>query len=225
MEGLLPAPVKVLNKPDVSATSLATEHIEPKDVTYMASYNWTEDLNPTIIVPGKLHILRHKDNETAEAEWSPGTPPVWKDPTPPFQVTPDSGIRFIDRNAYHLPTSPLLPIFRAVDAMKADNHGAGNTEWAKLDFITDRNNLRSLLRWLNDATRSAAEFRIDAQLAGKKTVLLTRWEKRNHESMSGVTFGNEFKKACTQYIDGHENGAGHHRIIRYVSLGTVFVAG
>lgn len=67
MEGLLPAPFKVLSKPDVSATSLATEHIEPKDVTYVASYNWTEDLNPTIIVPGETLIQRHFDDDVNDA--------------------------------------------------------------------------------------------------------------------------------------------------------------
>lgn len=100
-------------------------------------------------------------------------------------------------------------------------------EWGMLDFVTDRNNLRKLTRWLNDEDGTCKDFRIDMQLAGTKTVLLSRWEKRYRETMPGNTFGFGFEVANTKAVKGCEKSTGHHRIVKYVrnnSLSTFLFA-
>lgn len=75
------------------------------------------------------------------------------------------------------------------------------------------------MRWLNGAGDAGLkDFRIDLQLAGKKTVLMNRWEKRFREDMSGFTFGFNFEKATTEAVQGCEGSTGHHRIVKYVSI-------
>lgn len=94
--------------------------------------------------------------------------------------------------------------------------------WSAVDLVTDRNGLRKLLRWIYGPTEERdmyiKDFRIDMQLAGEKTVLFNRWEKRTEEELSGFTFGFNFEKKTTVPAKGCEENAGHHRIIQYVSL-------
>jgi hypothetical protein len=94
-----------------------------------------------------------------------------------------------------------------------------NFDWSTIDFVTDRNGLRKLLRWIG--TPHPKEFRIDTQLAGKRTVLLNRWEKRTRESLEGrkySTYGFSFEKASTKPAPNCEESTGYHRIVKYVSL-------
>lgn len=86
-------------------------------------------------------------------------------------------------------------------------------DWASVDFVTDRNNLRKLLRWIGGPVN---DFRIDVQLAGK-TIMLNRWENRYQEQMSGKTYGFNFELASTKAAPGCEKSTGHHRIVQYVS--------
>ena len=63
-------------------------------VEQVASYNWLDSTEPTLLVPG--------------------IPPIWSLPDAPVQVPPDTGRFFIDPNAGMMPTSPMEPLFRAV---------------------------------------------------------------------------------------------------------------
>ncbi|GLB38579.1 putative geranylgeranyl pyrophosphate synthetase [Lyophyllum shimeji] len=160
------------------------------NLRYVGSYNWLDKPTPTIIVPG--------------------SPRKWTNRAPPYQVHADDGISFKDQNGYRCPTAVLLPLITAVDRMsELDNE---EFDWAAIDFVTDRNNLRKLLRWVSGTAPN--DFRIDMQLAGK-TVLLNRWENRYREQMSGRTFGFNFEKASTVAAPGCEGSTGHHRIVRY----------
>ena len=52
--------------------------------------------------------------------------------------------------------STLLPLFRAVDALAAGSvpgEAANKSaiDWTTVDFVTDRNNLRKLVRWVRDS--------------------------------------------------------------------------
>jgi len=111
-----------------------------------------------------------------------------------------------------MPSSALYPLLRAVDIVSEEN-GDG-VDWSTVDFVTDRNGLRKLLRWINDLDDSAKEFRIDTQLAGKRTVLFNRWEKRTREGPSGG-FGFNFERENTTKAPGCELSTGHHRIVQY----------
>jgi hypothetical protein len=114
-----------------------------------------------------------------------------------------------------MPSATLLPLITAVDKI-AEEEYKPSFDWASVDFVTDRNGLRKLLRWIDGtATKS---FRIDMQLAGTHSVLLNRWERRTREELSGFTYGFNFEKASTKVTTGCEESTGHHRIVKYVSL-------
>jgi hypothetical protein len=113
-----------------------------------------------------------------------------------------------------MPQAPLLPLITAVN--KRAEGKKDKFDWASVDFVTDRNGLRKLLRWIGGS--DIRDFRIDLQLAGEKTVLCNRWEKRTRERFTGRTFGFSFEKASTQAAPGCRDSAGHHRIITYVGL-------
>lgn len=87
--------------------------------------------------------------------------------------------------------------------------------WPSVDFVTDRSNLRKLLRWSEN--KSGDAFRIDTQLAGDKTVLMNRWEKRTREHGQSTSYGFNFEDATTAPVAGCEKTTSHHRIVKYVS--------
>ena len=90
------------------------------------------------------------------ADGRAGSPRVWCDREMPFRVEYDSGIRMFHEDAYYMGNeSTLIPLFRAVDALASDTSCDFDVEtsvdvvdWAAVDFVTDRNNLRKLLRWI-----------------------------------------------------------------------------
>lgn len=113
-----------------------------------------------------------------------------------------------------MPQATLLPLITAVNKRSEGNKD--KFDWASVDFVTDRNGLRKLMRWVGGG--SDRDFRIDLQLAGEKTVLCNRWEKRTRERFTGRTFGFSFEKASTEVAPGCRDSTGHHRIITYVGL-------
>lgn len=113
-----------------------------------------------------------------------------------------------------MPDCPFVPLFRAVDTMEKERDG-DKVDWSSVDIISDRNNLRKLLAWVQGGEEF---FRIDVQLAGSWTMLLQRWEERPLEISDGYGFGDSFELAATTPAPGCEDAtlAGHHRIISYV---------
>ncbi|KAG1841793.1 hypothetical protein DFJ58DRAFT_807532 [Suillus subalutaceus] len=119
----------------------------------------------------------------------PGSPRVWF--TGPKRVPADSGTRFIDQNAFY-----MRKIF----------------DYKQFDFITDRNNLRKLLRWASGSS-DENDFRIDIDVAGS-TCLFTRLEAQNTDTVQGfMGYGHEYEKAATRVTRGCERATGHHRMI------------
>ena len=84
-----------------------------------------------------------------------------------------------------------------------------------LDVITDRNNLRKLLKVV--CRESFDTYRIDVELVGN-TLLLTRWERDTEEQIREFRgFGHEFEKTFTAH-DNRGPGrkpTGHHRVVQY----------
>lgn len=138
-----------------------------------------------------------------------GYPRIWKSTTP-SRVPADSGVQYVDRNASHMGhRSPLLPIFAAIDTLH------DNFPYQDLDLITDRNNLRKLLRCIDQQHDRA--FRIDIDLV-EKTCLLTRREDIMMETINEFRgYGHEYEMAATKSRRGSEEEIGHHRIVTYVS--------
>jgi hypothetical protein len=122
----------------------------------------------------------------------------------------------IDKSGYCLPTMPLLPIFVAVDTITRDE-GKPEIDWPSIDFVVKRGLLRKLLVWVSASpVDEVKEFRIDTQLAGKKTVICNKWEKRVREECRPWVWGMNFKKANTAPAPGCGETIGHNRIIKYV---------
>ncbi|KAF7300427.1 hypothetical protein HMN09_00926400 [Mycena chlorophos] len=206
MDGLEPTVLQLLSVPRDNDL----RDVEIRDMRELGSYNWTNASAPTIVVPG--------------------APRMWEDPRVPFVVEPDTGVSFVDQNSYRSPNGQsLIPLLAAVERTHELNtrHSSSSVEsfdWAgaEIDLITDRNSLRKLLRWIDGRSTvpggdgKVKDFRIDTQLApGGRTVLFTRWEKRNEEQMTGWTYGFNFEKKTTSPPRGVPESTGHHRIISY----------
>ena len=111
---------------------------------------------------------------------------------------------------------PLSPLVQAVDFVsKIDN--LPPTRWSSIDFVTDRRNLRKLLRWIDGRSRGRRAVRIDTQLAGKKTVLFSGWEETTKERAQYPSWGHSFEAFSTAPAAGCLGTSGHHRIVKYVS--------
>jgi hypothetical protein len=112
---------------------------------------------------------------------------------------------YIDQNAARSPNSPLEPQFRSVFALKP--------EFAirKIDLVTDRNNIRKLLRFINETSEDS--FQIQVEIMNGKTAMFTRMEGETTEVIKGFRgYGHNFEKAYTTSATG---STGHHRIVSY----------
>ena len=139
-----------------------------------------------------------------------GSPPVWRGRTMPYAVPRDTGTVFVDQNAARLSSSPLLALVAAV------SHHAPTFPLSSVDFVTDRNGLRKLWRWVS-GDDGAGTFRIDIERVGARTVLMERWEVERTQA-GGPGYEKEFEKASTTPAAGCERATGHHRILTYVGF-------
>ncbi|KAK0448474.1 uncharacterized protein EV420DRAFT_1275698 [Desarmillaria tabescens] len=194
--GLNAEPIATLTVPPVDGPNVAI-----RDPKYIGSYNWVDSPSPTILVPG--------------------SPRIWRNKPTPFTIRHDTGNHFCDQNGYRLPSTPLLPILVAVDKMVVRSDVSPiSIDWPSVDYITDRNGLRKLLEWVSGKKQS---FRIDLQLAGKKTVLCNRWEPQSRLKVFDG-YGYNFEDAVTSAAPGCERSSGgHHRVITYDLCGLTMV--
>ncbi|KAF8855232.1 hypothetical protein BDZ45DRAFT_676394 [Acephala macrosclerotiorum] len=161
------------------------------NVKHLSSYNWIEAPTPTIAVPG--------------------CPPLWSALRVPRRLNKDSGLIYIAQNAARHPESPLEPLFRALYVANP------SYDIRSIDVITDRNNIRKLLSFINpSSTRDGLEtFTIDIEVT-KNTAIFCRKETATYRVIGPHEFrgfGHEFEKASTtSQISG---STGHHRIISY----------
>ena len=161
------------------------------DVKHLSSYNWIEASRPTIAVPG--------------------SPPLWSAPKRPKQLKKDSGLTYVAQNAARHPDSPLEPLFRALYTTNP------SFDISSVDIVTDRNNVRKLLSFVNPSLSKGGlePFAIGVEIVGN-TAIFCREEAVTHEIVGPNDFrgfGHEFEKAyTTEQISG---STGHHRIISY----------
>ncbi|KFY31780.1 hypothetical protein V493_00800 [Pseudogymnoascus sp. VKM F-4281 (FW-2241)] len=189
------AQISRLELQDLSAPLVATI----TDVKQLSSYNWIEAPSPTIAVPG--------------------TPPLWSAPSAPRQLKKDSGLIYIAQNAARHPDSPLEPLFRALCITNP------SFDIRSIDVVTDRNNIRKLLSFINPSmTRHGLEtFTINIEIT-KNTAIFCRDETATHEIVGPDEFkgyGHEFEKAYT--TTQIRASTGHHRIITYRFGGLNFI--
>ncbi|KZT66220.1 hypothetical protein DAEQUDRAFT_479255 [Daedalea quercina L-15889] len=188
--GLVATPLKVLERPVIGVDP--DHRVSIENMTYIGSYSWVDSVEPTIVVPG--------------------APPIWRDRRTPYTIPPDRKT-FTYEDAYRMPSSPNLARMRAIDIMTEEK--GIHIDWPSIDFITDRNALRKLLRWNNGA--SGKDFRIDLELVGELTVFLNRWEDKTHHRADPhhPGYGFSFEHASTSPARGCEGTTGHHRISSY----------
>jgi len=187
--GLIKVVLETLSPPTLDGSERA---IVLKDVVYIGSYNWVNSPNPTIVVPG--------------------SPRIWADRQLPMNVPLDSGRDFIDQNGHRMKKLTLLPLVKAVQDL-TEQGVTPKFDWKSVDFVTDRGRLRKLLAW---AGGLSDEWRIDTELAGTKTVLLSgRAPVTKMRSGRSTSYGFNFEEASTYSAPGLENAPSHHRIIAY----------
>ncbi|PYH68102.1 uncharacterized protein BO88DRAFT_464017 [Aspergillus vadensis CBS 113365] len=119
----------------------------------------------------------------------PGCPLLW--PPPKAQ------------NAARHPESPLEPLFRVLYTTHP------SFDIGAVDLVTDRNNIRVLLFFIN------LPFTIEFEITGK-TAVFSRAETETVKNIrlgAVAGFGHEFEKAYTR--DQVDRSTGHHRIINY----------
>ena len=125
----------------------------------------------------------------------------------------DSGKNYIDQNAHRMKKLTLLPLIRAVQDL-TDQGVTQQFDWPSVDFVVDRGRLRRLLAWV---LGSSDQWRMDTQLAGSNTVLLSGQAPVTKErSGRSSSYGFNYEEASTRPVPGLENGTGHHRIVAYV---------
>lgn len=214
MKGLDRSPLCKIEVPDALPGHL---NVEPRDLRPVSAYDWTDSARPTIIVPGTyIRVtppttrVEHLSRCSAFADRFVGHPRIWKNRKAPFFVPRDSGKAYIDINKYKVPDYPLLPLFTAVD------HLDPRFPFTSMDIITDRNNLRKLMRFVEGSFNKKKGFRIDLQLIGKSTVLFGRHEERAMVR-AGQEWGHSFERVTTKPFTGCNEGISHHRIVTYVS--------
>lgn len=187
----------VISRQDLEGATTLTAKIG--EVKPVASYSWIEAPVPTIAVPG--------------------VPPRWTPPRGQRRLPKDSGLIYIAQNAARHPESPLEPLFRALYITQP------NFDISATDVVTDRNNVRKLLSFVDpSSSRNGLEpFAIDVEVV-KDTAIFSRMETKTKEFIGPHEFrgfGHEFEKAYT--TDDVNGSTGHHRIVSYQFSGLNFI--
>jgi hypothetical protein len=194
-------PIKVL----VSRKDLDIQEVPASaritNVRSLSSYNWIEAPKgqPTIAVPG--------------------SPALWSPCAGPRKLKKDTGWFYIAQNAARHPDYPLEPLFRALKITAPD------FDLHEIDVVTDRNNLRKLLGFINPraSNKGREEFTIRVEVI-KETTVFCREEPKMKEFIpihKFAGYGHEFEKVYTK--EQIRGSTGHYRIIRYELGGLKFV--
>lgn len=169
------------------------------DVEHLSAYSWIEGDAPTIVVPG--------------------LPRLWTPPKGPRTLEKDSGIVYIAQNAARHPDSPMESLFRAL----LTTHPSFDLRSVKV--ITDRNNIRKLLHFINPSRESHTfeEFNINNEVI-KNTAILGRSEVATIDTIEPHEFrgfSHQFENTYT--TAGLCGSLGHYRILSYFFCGMKFV--
>jgi hypothetical protein len=143
---------------------------------------------------------------------------VWQELPLPFTIESDRSLGpaiISDHDGHRFPDARFFPMFRAIDALEGTS-GVAPVHWPAIDFITDRGNLRRLMRWATP-TNKKQSWRIELQLAGKKSVLLSGWNDRTTMFTQPNFYGFSFERHTTRFVPGCEAGKpAHIRSVKYV---------
>lgn len=142
---------------------------------------------------------------------APGSPDLWAPPASPLEVPKDTGKFFIAQNAARHPSYPLEPLFRALYLSEPA------FDISAVDVVTDRNNIRKLLSFVNPrGRRDKEDFTIRIEME-KDTVIFCRDETAAVQYIGpgqAMGYGHSFESACTRKVV--QGSTGHHRILTYL---------
>lgn len=179
---------------------------------HITSCNWRDHPVPTIVVPGSpphpaVHSSTPRHEQINEIIPTTGSPPFWSPPTVRIELQRDfqtgsvEQLQFTAGDVYH----PLEPLFRALYVEKPF------FQLQDIDIITDRNNVRKLLAFMQESSNEA--FRIRVEIVRGRTALFTSVDSATPVTRGGfMGFGRNFEEAFTK----RERGSlSHHRIVAY----------
>lgn len=165
--------------------------MELKDYEQVASYSWSSKSSPQkpiIYIPGKAKVLKNDVNSFLANKLNQNSS---------FQSV-------MDMNRLYLPDYPMEPIFRSISFCSP------NFDYSKINFITDRNNLRKLFGLVDNSVGES--FIIDLQKIGNFILMIRR---EQHSRITSNSYGEDFERIATISKDDY-NG---HRIISSYGLG------
>ncbi|CAF1123220.1 unnamed protein product [Brachionus calyciflorus] len=169
-----------LTIPDFDCTQL-------NNYEQIGSYSWSSysrPYNPIIVIPGRPSVLIQNLQSLVSQH-----------------LIFNSEQSIIDENRFYLHNHPMEPILRTVPICSP------KFEFSKIDFLTDRNNLRKLLDFVENKTDRS--FIIDFQKVGN-FILMVRNEERNLGRDN--SFGKDFENVASLVNQGY---CGHRRIVTY----------
>ncbi|KAI9807570.1 MAG: hypothetical protein M1825_005510 [Sarcosagium campestre] len=160
----------------------------------IASYNWLDRSEPTILVPG--------------------APAVWSPPAEPRRLQPDSGRVFVDQNAARCAASPMEPMFRALyeahPRYDFDDH----------DAVLCRNCMGKLFDYVSSNSK---DFEMDVEIVDKVAIFV-RKEKKSTETIVGFRgFGHTFPEEYTGWEADVKGSSAHHRIAQFELAGSKYL--
>ena len=166
-------PILKLSHRELKGSCSGSSLMSLGDLKPVGSYNWsTSDSltnRPVVIIPGAGDTL--------------------KSVLTPRQLIKSDREQIADENRHHQPDYPLEALFRAVQICSP------KFDFATVQFVTDRNNLRKMLNYVEG--KSDESFRIDFQRVGDMVVLM-----RNDErvSMWCNDYGKDFERNYTESL-------------------------
>lgn len=176
--------IKEIQSSDLSLMPIDLAEIS--DCQYVASYNWLNDKQPTIVIPGM--------------------PPQWTPLHVPQRLKQDSGPYFRDPNAARYPDYPMASVVRAVLETDSEFDTAGT------DVFACGSTLGNLLRFARGIDKA---FRFHVEVVGE-TVFFIRKENDPKEVIKDIKgFGHTFPEAYTTWDHSVKGSETHQRIIRY----------
>ena len=170
--------------------------IELSDFSVVASYNWLDEPQPTILVPG--------------------IPPIWSPPSDVPGLIPDSGTRYVDQNKDRMPNSPFEPLIYAVQAHRPD------FDFSAVHIMTDRRSIRQLYGFIEGNQKG---FVFGIEVVGD-TMIFTRDEPQSRETIPANKFfgyRQSFEEAYTKLHPVAQGSTSHHRLITYTLGGFQFL--
>lgn len=174
------------------------------DCKEIASFNWLNEKEPTILIPGWFRTRSLK--LIADCHEHLGNPPAWTPLLHPSKLKEDDGEYFRDQNAARYPSYPMQPAIEAI--LRQNPHFP--TE--NIDIVGCGSTVGNLLRFVRGVDR---EFRMLVEVVGS-TVFFIRRENSSREVIQNVYgYGHSFPETYTTWASGVKGSESHQRLIMY----------